>query len=357
MVKKDNTLHKYLISTSAKVVGKYESENVSIDLSFPDSVFHSEDSPYSRTYMVVTICIPPHGSPEEPITANRSYYGEIFSLLLSILYGKEFKYHGLLETYGMHRLPNMNNEPNPYYTLPFYNSTPRIDLEIPLDLEKFVLIENIIISEYTSVTEEFRKKIFAAGRFYSRAIRIFPNEPELAYLDLITCGEIISSFYDNKFTDDELYDDQLLKYFKEIETLKNGKAIANNIKKRLYQVKRKFTTSLLKNLNEEFFSKTEIINGNGYGRLTKENIESVIKAGYDLRSHYVHEGLEFGFFVTPHTNYFNELVIISSEGVDPKVAKVIKNSPSFLGLERIMRFSLLSLINKNGLPIDEKLNQ
>lgn len=356
MLKRDETLHKFLISTSAKVVGNYKSESVSIDISFPidKSIVHIQDSAYSRTFIVVTISIPPEASPGVVLGVNQSFYGEIFSFLFSILFGKEFKFHGLLETYGIHRLPNMNNEPNPMYTLPFYNSSPRKDLELPLNLENFGLIEPIILDESTAVSDGFRKKILAASRFYNRAIRIFPNEPELAYLDLITCGEIISSFYDEAFTDEELYDEQLLKYFEVIETLDKGKSIANNIKQRLYQVKRKFTTSLLKNLNDEFFLKDETINN--VGRITKENSESVIKAGYDLRSLYVHEGLNFGDYVTPSKNYHNEVVMFMPNGLEPNATKAISNSPSFLGLERVIRFSLLSLLNANGVPIDERLN-
>lgn len=357
MLKRDKSLHKFLISTSAKVVGEYESENVSIGLSFPidTSLFPIQDSPFSRTFMVVTISIPPN-SGELVLGGNQSYYGEIFSVLFSILLGKEFKFHGLLESYGSHRLPNMNIEPNPIYTLPFYNSSPRKDLEIPLDIGNFKLIEPFLI-ESPTISSEFRKKILAAGKFYNRAIRIFPQEPELAFLDLITSGEIISSFYDKSFTDEEMYDKQLLDYFKKIETLEKGESITKNIKKRLYQVKRKFTTSLLKNLNEEFFLKSETIHG--LGKITKESSETKIKASYDLRSLYVHEGLEFGFYVTPDKGYHNEIVIFepAPHVLEPKATKAISNSLSFLGLERMIRFSLLSLINKNGVPIDKKLNQ
>ncbi|WP_445430273.1 hypothetical protein [Bacillus atrophaeus] len=354
MLRRDRTLHKYLISTSALVTGNYLSEDLSIDLSFPMDTarVHMQDDPFSRRFLVVTLDMPPEHAPGVVLARDQSYFGEVFSILLSIILGKEFKFHGLLETFGMHRLPNFNFDPNSKYYLPFYNSVPRKDLEFSLTLDKFGLIEPLLL-EGTSVSDEFRKKIIAAGKFYNRAIRIFPNEPELAYLDLITCGEIISSFYDDEFTDEELYDEQLLRYFEDIETLQNGRSIVNNIKSRLYQVKRKFTAALLKNLNDEFFSKDETI-GN-QGRITRENSEAVIKAGYDLRSLYVHEGLEFGRYVTPHINFHNEIVITQPQGLGQRATRTISGSPSFLGLERIIRFSLLSLINANGVPIEDRL--
>lgn len=354
---KNETVHKYLISTPAKFVGDYETQGISINLSFPidKAMLHIQDSAYSRTFIVVTLNIPSEEPSGIVFGPNQSIYGEIFCVLLSILYGKEFKFHGLLETYGIHRLPNMNNEPNAKYTLPFYNSSPRIDLEIPLNLENFRLIESIILDDQTAVSDDFRKKFLAAGKFYNRAIRIFPNEPELAYLDLITCGEIISSFYEESLTDNELYDEQLLEYFKVIETMDNGQSIVRNIKRRLYQVKRKFTASALKNLNDEFFSKNETI-GN-IGKITKDNAETIVKAGYDLRSLYVHEGLEFGDYITPDKNYHNERVLFSPYGLGTKETKVIGNSPTFLGLERMIRFSLLTLLNSNGVPLDERLNK
>lgn len=355
MLSESSQLHKFLISTSAKFVGHYKSEDISIDLSFPidRTMDFICDSAYSRTFLVVTISVPPETSPGVVFGRNQSHYGDIFCLMLSLLYGKEFKYHGLLETYGVHRLPSTNYDPNPLFNLPIYNSSPRIDLEIKLNLEFFSLIEPLILEDTPHISEEFRKKFLAAGKFYNRALRIFPAEPELAYLDLITCGEIISSFYDEQYSEEELYDEQLISYFQKIETLEKGTSIANNIKSRLYQVKRKFTTALLKNLNDEFFKRNEA--SLAAGKITRENIETAIKSSYDLRSLYVHTGLEFGRFVLPSQGV-NEIVLFSPSGLSTQHSKAIGNSLSFIGLERIIRYSLLSLLNSTGLIIDAKLN-
>ena len=312
-----------------------------------------QDDPFSRRFIIVTLNIPPENGPSPILARNQSYFGEIFSVLFSILYGKEFKFHGLLETFGMHHLPNISNQPNSFYYLPYYNSSSRKDLEIPLTLDKFELIEPVLL-EGPNISDEFRQKIIATGKFYNRALRIFPHEPELAFLDLITCGEMISSFYDEQFTDEELYDENLLTYFEDVRRLENGRAIVNNIKSRLYQVKRKFTSSILRNLNDEFFANDETVSN--VGRITRENSESVIKAGYDLRSLYVHEGLEFGKYITPEQNQNNELVINEPLQLGQRASRTITRSPSFLGLERMIRFCLLSLLNANGLPIDDRLN-
>ncbi|MER2005884.1 MAG: hypothetical protein ABS939_00410 [Psychrobacillus sp.] len=356
MLENDKSLHKFLISTPARIVGNYRSGDVSIDISFPedDSMLNYQDSPHSRTFLIVTISVPPVTYPEVIFGVNQSFHGEIFSSLLSLVYGKEFKYHGLLESYGLYKLPNMNNEANSLYYLPFFNSSPRKDLEIPLNLEKFGLIEPLIINNNASVTDEFSQKIIATGKFYNRAIRMLPREPELAYLDLITCGEMISSFYDDDFTEEELYDEKLMKSLEQIKTLENGESIAKDIKNRLYQVKRKFTAALLKNLNDEFFSKTETINN--VGRIHKVAAEKLIKKGYDLRSLYVHTGADFSEFIIPRKGINNEIQVFTpAHETDKKLANVISDSPSFLGLERIIRFSLLSLINANGVPIDSRL--
>ncbi|MBS4217491.1 hypothetical protein KHA96_04090 [Bacillus sp. FJAT-49711] len=357
MLKPDKSLHKFLLSTPARFTGRYLSEDISISISFPtdDTALKVDDNPFSRTYLVVTIRQEPVIAPGVILMPNQSFYGEVFCILLSILYGKEFKFHGMLESHGINMLPNLSNSPNSCYGQPQYNSNPRKDLEISLSLDQYGLIEPLLLEE-ANVDEEFRRRIIAAGKFYNRALSIFPSEPELAYLDLITCGEILSNFNEDKYTDEQLYDENLLKNFELINTLERGSSIVNDLKSRLYQVKRKYTYNLLGLLNENFFNGNET--SQDIGVLTKDQSETIIKSAYDLRSLYVHEGLEFGSYISPHRNYNNEIVIgqPSEITVGKRAAKTISQSPTFLGLERMIRFALLSLLNSNKVPISKLLD-
>ncbi|MDM5460196.1 MULTISPECIES: hypothetical protein [Bacillus cereus group] len=119
-------------------------------------------------------------------------------------------------------------------------------------------------------------------------------------------------------------------------------------------MKRKFFYSLIEELNDSFFEYTET--RNPIGRLNKENIEKNIKSAYDLRSHYVHNGLEFGEYIKPLKGMYNEIAIGAVESPVNGAEKALSNTLSFLGLERIIRYTLLRIIHKNGVKIDSKLD-
>lgn len=350
----NNDIHKILISSPARFVGSYISEDISINLSFPTQDRITADyseNPYQRTFMVIAFKYEHDGG---MILRDLSTYGDYFCALLSILYGKDFQYHGLLESHGIHRLPNIESGVNSLYEYPQYNFKPRVDLEIPLNLENFGLIEPLLLDTCVA-TEDFRLMIIAASKFYNRALNVFPKEKELAFLDLITCGEIISNFNDEEYTDEQLYDENLLRNFIKILEVEKGDRIVKDLKNRLFQVKRKFVFSLHQLLNDSFYEVTEVTNAS-VGNISKENIESLLKAAYDLRSQYVHLGSEFGDFIKPHKGFFNEVIIGEPRGLEEKVNKILSKSPTFLGLERILRYSMLRLIHKNGISIHESLD-
>ncbi|MHA4414501.1 hypothetical protein ACX163_25515 [Bacillus cereus] len=351
MLKLNEDIHKVMISTPSRFVGSYLSEDISVQLSFSNQFrqYSITESPNSRTFLVVSFYLPHDGS---VIRRNLTGFGDSICSILSLLYGKEFINHGMLESHGNYRTPNLALEPNEYYYLPQYNYKAREDIAIPLDLDYFKLIEPIILEN--EISTSFRQMISAAGKFYNRALSIYPKEPELAFLDLITSGEIISNFTEREYTDEQLYDENLLKNFGRIQSLERGDRIVRDLKSRLFQVKRKFFYSLIEELNDSFYEYTEAIHP--AGRLSKDNIEQNIKSAYDLRSLYVHTGLEFGDYIDPQKGMFNEIAIGSVESPNRNADKALSNTLTFSGLERIIRYALLRLIHKNGIKIDSKLD-
>lgn len=351
MLKPNQEIHKVMISTPARFVGSYMSEDTAVDLSFSSKnlLFDTVENPNSRTFLVVTFRYAHDGS---MIRKDLSVYGDFFCTILSLLYGKEFKNHGMLESYGIHRTPNIALAPNEYFYQPQYNYQPRKDLLIPLDLSCFKLIEPMLLEN--ELSDGFRQMIMAAGKFYNRALSIYPTEPELAFLDLITCGEIISNFNEEQYTEDQLYDANLLANFKRILTLEKGDRIVRDLKNRLFQVKRKFYYSLIELLNDNFYENTEVIQDKG--KITKDTVEQNIKFSYDLRSLYVHTGLEFGERIKPIKSIQNEVVIGEINHPTKNAEKALNNTLTFTGLERIIRYALLKLIHDNGVKIDDKLD-
>lgn len=358
----DNNVHKILISSSARFTGQFRSEFICLDLCFPFGgligLHNLQEHPNNRTFIVVSLIREHDGGLVLP---NLAEEGDFICSLLSVLYGKEFKSHGLLESNGVYRLPNIENLPNPYYEYPQYNHNQRIDLNIPLSLSHFELIAPIFHSENQNPNFlKFKQLISAALMFYSRSLNIFKTEKELAFLDLITCGEILTNLDSEQYDEETLYDQNLLNMFRQISALENGDSIVRNLKSRLYQVKRKFTYGLINLLNTNFFDNTEV----GRERppsninLTPANIEITLKSAYDLRSKYVHTGEKFGSFIMPESHWFNEkimfLPIQTRDNSD--LVRTLRNAPTFLGLERILRFTLLKSIHQNGISINSELD-
>lgn len=361
MLKPEKQVQKLLISSTSRFVGEYESEKFLITHSWSpikDLVSLQNgisENPYCRNYYMVVIKTEPTGEHEQiPDYLHKS---ELFCIYLAIIFGKRFDSHGPVEWEGFFNLPYLNNiTPNNFPYIGFNNHIPRTDLSIELNLSKInclaPLIDNVIKKEPQNT--DFINTLNTAGKFYLRSIRIFEQEPELAFLDLITCGEVLAAFYENSFSEDELYDTELKKVLCLLKesNIKGWEFITKFIKKRLYQVRRKYTLTILKLLNEHFFEKTE--SKQQYWCLQKDNIKDRLLAAYDLRSQYVHTGIRFGQTLYPHAQLMNETPTFNNN--KSKFEKCLSKSPTYIGMERIMRYCLIRFIHLNGIFIDENLN-
>ena len=94
----------------------------------------------------------------------------------------------------------------------------------------------------------------ASGSFYLRALQIVEEQPEIAFVDLVTSGEILSNYFD--YEDDELFDENIKKLMEEIyECHPEPDKAVSLIKNRLFQVRRKYSLTLTNLLNNYFFLK------------------------------------------------------------------------------------------------------
>ncbi|WP_214780628.1 hypothetical protein [Exiguobacterium sp. s22] len=356
----NKNVHKILISSSSRFTGEFHSEGVCLDLCFPPShsrMFHTiNEHPTNRTFIAASLIYEHDGG---MILPDLSEYGDLFCSLLSVLFGKEFKSHGLLESNGNFRLPAIETAFNSYYKNPQYNYNSRVDLDIPLDLGKFELLLPLLEDHKDNLELfNFQQIILAASQLYNRSLSIYLEEKELAFLDLITCGEILSNLHSVNYSDELLFDSQLLTNFEKISSLEGGDRIVRDLKKRLFQVKRKFTYSLQELLDDTFFVKTESSSPDiEASKLSKDNIEVTLKSAYDLRSNYVHSGVKFGAYLESRSNshYERNMFLFSQD--NPSLTKILQNAPTFLGLERILRFALLKTIHRYGIFISDELNE
>lgn len=187
-----------------------------------------------------------------------------------------------------------------------YSDKSRVDLNIPLELDKIGLISSLLNINHM---ERSYTAFYNAARFYWRALHNMENEPELAFIDLVSCGEALSGGFDFK-TDDLISHDAELRNI--INVIKNGNInntdktkICLFMRKRLYQVRRKYVLTISNSLNDYFFSNNE-------------------------------------------TSCDTTMCSISSENMI--------NTLTLHGLERIMRYCLLVYIhNYLGINIDDRL--
>lgn len=352
----DPEIQKLLISTPSKLKGNYQhKDNFSISLAFPqnkdimDHINSSRENFHSRNYFVFTL-FHKFEWVNKVVNTDLEDCGEYICICLSVLFGKRFDYHGVLENFGNFHIPNFNNiEPIFNYKYYFNNHEVRKDLQIELELSNISKI-GMLFEDGNEKSQNALNIFIAAGRFYLSALRIFETEPEIAYLNLITCGEILSNFH--KYSDEELMNEKLQNLIQK-ECKEDREWILKNFQEYFSSIKRKFTLSTLKLLNNNFFDNHESKNPNFSLRLS--DMEERLKAAYDIRSKYVHTGFRFGSDIKPEAGFNNAIQIGKPILEDKKLEKKLYLAPTFTGLERVMRYCLIRFLHLNICFIDEKL--
>jgi hypothetical protein len=356
--------HKLLISTTSQLVGAYKSDSILITPVFwpSGSASAMSEGPFSRSvYMVVFEAAP--DPKNEDIWPDYTLIGDMICIYLSILYGKRFDNHGVVQGGGLFYMPNYPSFQFPSNcSIPQNSRVPRKDIIIPLNLDEIKRIERLINpSLKCERIKRIKPLLLAAGRFYLQALQRVEESPEVAYLDLITAGEIISNYYrknDEKYSKDKLLDEETKNLINQIkEASEDGPELARKIKDKLFQVKKGFCRVLEDLLTDPFFANSEA--DRDFLRLQKDDIKERLPAAYDLRSKYVHEGVLFGNLVySSVSDHYGDIQmkwpVFDKKETEKKEPKEMQ-APTYFGLERIIRYCLLRFMHTNGVPIDPKL--
>lgn len=355
-------IHRFLISTTSRFTGSYAEDRLRIDHAWQGinsgaGLSESmQENPRSRNYFVLSVEIEPDAEPPEkhvrPIP-NYTPLGEHACAALSVLFGKRFDSHGLFISHQHFHVPDFGPlPPTTYYQAAPYSHNPRRDLAIPLSLNLFGRVAPLFTDE--SLDGKFRRIFFAAARFYLRSLQMFDVKPEVAYLDLITCGEILANFYE--YRPDETYDDEAKAIFSRIRAATpDGEGLVRQLQGRMRQIRRRYVLTLTRLLKDSFFDASEC--EAQYARLKKEDIDERLRAAYDLWSQYVHTGIDFGRWTHPHGHLHNELQLGTPIVENRDFERAIAKAPTFLGIERIMRYCLARFLHLNGVPIDTSLDE
>lgn len=335
-------VYKFLFSSPSGFYGRLISNDVCI-VEAHSSSSASRDSSRNRASFILSFLVENQEPEPGLIIPNYSFIAERICSCLSVLYGKRIDCHGMTESYGFFMIPDFSSysslsDPQ----LPINSKKPRSHFSIDLDISAASIVIDYITN--TSIKPEIRTKIDTAFRFYMLAIQSYESDPEIAYLNLITCGEVISSLFE--FDVEQLLDEDLKSVLSQIEEkLERGKRKANLIKSRISGIKKSFTLSLLSLIDSDFFDRrTNLYDKNSF---TKDNVEGYIKSAYDLRSKYVHTGVHFGSWIIYNPGH-KDFQHGSPHIKNRELAKTLANSPSLQGLERIIRYCLLNYMKKNN---------
>jgi len=302
--------------------------------------------PYSRSYYVISTTVRQSEHGEQP-----SFDPHMIGDLASVWFGKRFDLHGEIERSGCFWMPyGAELSPTRLSVLGAYNHQPRKDLQIPLNLVE-LSTPIMLFSNGAPHVDTFWK----ASSFYARSLRAFEDDPEVAFLHLISALEIIAS--QMVFPEDKLFDAEILADLKAItDNTPDGATVAQRIKSRLFQIRKRVVLAALELTNDTFFAGSE--SREQSVALTKERLEGNVQAAYDVRSSHIHRGGRFSLWVDPQGGMLNEIQLGKPfvPGADKELADNLSRMPTFLGLERLVRFMTLRFAHLKIMPLHDRLN-
>lgn len=350
LLRPDETLQKALLSTTSRFSGEYETDTVLLAHAWPASYDQSAwnrlmDGSASRSAFVFAFRTRPVEKVAGTQVSDHSPTGDIVASYLSVLYGKRFDHHGLLEGSGFFQVPDLTQFASLFVSsLPHNSHALRADYPIPLDLREFERLTPLLNAELLS--PDFVQTFKGSAKFYLQALQNFEREPEVAYLHLITASEILSSFYD--YDKDALLDEQTKTNLAAIrDQLPDGVAVAKQIAGNLFIIKKRFVQTITSLVDTAFFDRSE--SKEQHARLSSDSFGKAVGAAYDLRSKYVHTGIPFGRWVSLHLAGRNIEVQLGKPVVtDQELGKILAHAPTLVGLERIVRYCLLRFAEENG---------
>lgn len=296
--------------------------------------FNYKDTPIAQNFYAVEVVIEEEKK-DDFIINTYDNLSHIYSILFSVHFGKVFYDHGLLESKGMHFVPKIETPRNIYYELAPFNSTARADACCSTDWGSLLSLEQFFSNEFISGVTNKLNIFLIAARHYWLSLNQVLLEPDIAYINLVTAAEILSSNFE--FDDKNLFDEDTIKMFEEIEQkLDNGPKKVKIVKSRFFQVKRKYWLTIQNLIDDAFYSSSPYKGK----KIVKAKLEKLAKNAYDLRSGYLHAGEEFGRYTVARPDMSDEYGNLFSTGLSKDLIKLLKNSPRYMGMEKIIHYCL-----------------
>ncbi len=337
----DENIQRGLVSTTSRVIGNYEDDGLAVALTFPGTDIRARlfEGSASRTSLVVSFSTPELDKEKTIIFPNYSPHLAAVAACMAVLFGKRFDVHGLTEEHGRFRTPDIS----PYVTLcdpqlSFNSHRPRKAFPVKLELQEFSAVSPLFSPDEDSETAA--RTLLTAATFYMRALQGAEREPEVAYLLLISAGEVLAGLYP-KAALHERTQGHLSLIRKHVP---DGGKVAKDMEHQLRGIRRSFVTTLTTLLDSDFFDSQD---DPPFHNLNVEGIGKAIGSAYDLRSVYLHSGAPFGNAVT--TGYPYSFIPGELKQGNRKLRKATKHAPTFVGMERVIRYAILRCMENHDL--------
>jgi hypothetical protein len=336
------TVERILISSTSRFIAEYQSERIVITHVWPGfydptGSLRREAGPLSRSAFMLSFIVPEVPRLPGQVIPTYNVAGERVCSLLSLLYGKRFDAHGAVQSHGDFMLPHLgqfNSLCKPELAQNDYN--PRSDISIPLDLRQVAKISPMLTGRVGD--ESKAMALNGAAKFYWQALQNVESDPEVAYLHLITAGEILSNSQRPESAD--ALDDEVRTILDQVrQHVPCGERAANILAGRMRQIKKRFRLTVEDLIDGQFFSATNGITPQ-WKVFQRDSFLQYVSAAYDVRSKYVHSGWSFDGWIAPRGD--------CSEEVRHGIPEV-EAAPTYVGLERVIRYCMLRFAERHQL--------
>jgi predicted nucleic acid-binding protein len=345
------TVERLLLSSTARFTGEYTSEGIAFTHAWPGFYDPAGGArfnagPFSRNAFVLSFAVPEVPRVAGQMIPRYEPTGETICSLLSLLYGKRFDAHGAIQHHGGFFLPHLEqfNRPS-MVALPQNDHRQRTDIPVPLELRQIAKIRPLLFQQYNDQEKAFA--LFGAAKFYWQALQTAERDAEVAYLHLITAGEILASAHRSESAD-QLDEEVRAVLDKVKQHVPCGEKAVRILANRMRGIKRRFRSTVEDLLDDDFFAANpESVLGK-FGK-DRNSLSKLVSAAYDIRSQYVHSGHAFGGWIAPRGD--------CSEEIRHGMPEDVKAAPTYVGLERVIRYCLVRFAGRHQLLVDVAFDQ
>jgi len=344
-LKPSETIFRFLFSSPAHFAGECEGEDFWLTPAFPSFDRRGREllaigaGPFRRSHFCFSVEVPKRDKSAMTYPMYE-WVGEEMSALLGAFYGKLILNLGHVQAGRFVTVPSMPERRFHRYDKPPFNDRPRC----PNGVEPNLAEAAPLIAKYVKVaaTDDQLPLLVRSADFYRLALETYDERPEVAFAMLISTLEVLTGL--RGYTEEELYDEQLLADLRLIETsCADGLQIARRLRGRLYQVKRKVAALARDLVPDTFFEQRETKLPWGFIQDRAELVER-IRAAYDIRSRLLHTGNRSGLWYIEYDHQGEERGAGEPVLEDKELVKLLGRSVNLVGLERITSTVLRAMI-------------